>query len=162
RDRAAAHVAPRPQLSRRRRDLGARQRVPARRRPPRGAGNSARGTHLAGHLPARTWPGFRAHENHGRRARRRGRRAPPPPAALPLFVRGGAILALGPVVQHLTGYAPSALTLLVYPERKSASYPEGVTVFPLYEDDGETNAYQNGRHATTFIECEAGDGRATI
>src|SRR5207245_2063017 len=47
---------------------------------------------------------------------------------LPLLVRGGAILPLGPVVQH-TGERPlDELTLQIY--------PEGTSRFELYEDDG--------------------------
>ena len=51
---------------------------------------------------------------------------------LPLFVRAGAIMPMGPVVQHLTGEPPDEITLLIY--------PEGASSFTLYEDDGETNA----------------------
>ncbi len=50
---------------------------------------------------------------------------------------------MGPVVQHLTNYAPDEITLLVY--------PEGASSFTLYEDDGETNAYRNGRFALSEI-----------
>ena len=51
---------------------------------------------------------------------------------LPLLVRAGAILPLGPVVQH-TGERPlDELTLQIY--------PEGASRFELYEDDGRSNA----------------------
>jgi alpha-glucosidase (family GH31 glycosyl hydrolase) len=60
---------------------------------------------------------------------------------LPLFVRAGAIIPLGPVTQNLKGYAPEEITILVYPEAASS--------FTLYEDDGETNAYRNGHFALT-------------
>jgi len=68
---------------------------------------------------------------------------------LPLFIRAGAILPMGPLVQHLSGYRPEQLTLLVYPEQRST--------FTLYEDDGETNAYRHGHFATTTIECLKSD-----
>ncbi len=55
---------------------------------------------------------------------------------LPLFVRCGAIVPLGPTVQHLSSYAPDEITLL--------TYPEGSTRSSLYDDDGETNAYRGG------------------
>ena len=51
---------------------------------------------------------------------------------LPLLVRAGAILPLGPIVQH-TGERPlDELTLQIYPRGRSG--------FGLYEDDGRTNA----------------------
>ena len=66
---------------------------------------------------------------------------------LPLLVRGGAILPLGPVVQH-TGERPlDEVTLQIY--------PEGTSRFELYEDDGRSNAYRRGHHALTSITCVA-------
>jgi alpha-glucosidase (family GH31 glycosyl hydrolase) len=65
---------------------------------------------------------------------------------LPLFVRCGAIVALGPTVQHLSSYAPDEITLL--------TYPEGSTRSSLYDDDGETNAYRGGRFAWTTFSVE--------
>jgi alpha-glucosidase len=73
---------------------------------------------------------------------------------LPLLVRAGAILPLGPVVQH-TGERPlEELTLQIY--------PEGASHFELYEDDGRSNAYRQGRHALTPIACVAEAGRVTV
>jgi alpha-glucosidase (family GH31 glycosyl hydrolase) len=40
---------------------------------------------------------------------------------LPLFVRCGAIVPLGPTVQHLSSYAPDEITLLTYPEGSTRS-----------------------------------------
>src|SRR5262252_8137278 len=72
---------------------------------------------------------------------------------LPLLVRAGAIVPMGPVMQH-TGERPlDELTLLVYPEARSH--------FELYEDDGRTNAYRRGAHALTRFDCEA-DARRVI
>jgi alpha-glucosidase len=65
---------------------------------------------------------------------------------LPLFVRCGAILPLGPMVQHLSSYAPDEITLL--------TYPEGSTRSSLYDDDGETNAYRGGGFAWTTFSVE--------
>jgi alpha-glucosidase (family GH31 glycosyl hydrolase) len=62
--------------------------------------------------------------------------APAPLDRLPLFVRSGAILPLGPVTQHWDGRLPADMTILVYPEGRSS--------FTLYEDDGETNSYRTG------------------
>ena len=65
---------------------------------------------------------------------------------LPLFVRCGAIVPLGPTVQHLSSYAPDEITLL--------TYPEASTRFSLYDDDGETNAYRGGAFAWTTLSVE--------
>jgi alpha-glucosidase (family GH31 glycosyl hydrolase) len=73
---------------------------------------------------------------------------------LPLLVRSGAIIPMGPVVQH-TGERPlDEVTLLIY--------PDGTSRFDLYEDDGRTNAWRQGRHALTPIECVAEAGRVTV
>jgi alpha-glucosidase len=73
---------------------------------------------------------------------------------LPLLVRGGAIVPMGPVVQY-TGERPlDELTLQIY--------PEGTSRFELYEDDGRTNAYRRGRYALTPIECDARRDRLTV
>lgn len=58
-------------------------------------------------------------------------------AALPLFVREGALLPHRPLVQH-DGEAPA-------PELQLDAYPaERESAFTLYEDDGETLSYQAG------------------
>jgi alpha-glucosidase (family GH31 glycosyl hydrolase) len=73
---------------------------------------------------------------------------------LPLLVRAGAILPLGPIVQH-TGERPlDELTLQIY--------PHGTSRFGLYEDDGRTNAYRRGVYALTPIVCTAQPGRVSI
>ncbi|HEV8531936.1 MAG TPA: TIM-barrel domain-containing protein [Methylomirabilota bacterium] len=73
---------------------------------------------------------------------------------LPLLVRAGAIVPLGPVVQH-TGERPlDEITLLVY--------PEGASSFELYEDDGRSNAYREGHRALTRFECVTGPKDVTL
>jgi alpha-glucosidase len=60
---------------------------------------------------------------------------------LPLFVRAGAILPLGPVMQH-TGERPTdPLTLLLFASSRS---PQADASSLLYEDDGETLDYRGG------------------
>ncbi len=64
---------------------------------------------------------------------------------LPLYVRGGAILTLGPVLNY-TGEAPlDPLTLDVY--------PSGTSEWTLYEDDGISFEYEQGLSATTHFSC---------
>lgn len=60
---------------------------------------------------------------------------------LPLFVRRGAIIPMGPEVQYSSEQPLDPLTLEIYPGADGS--------FNLYEDDGETNAYQNGAYAET-------------
>jgi alpha-D-xyloside xylohydrolase len=64
--------------------------------------------------------------------------------AVPLYVRGGSILTLGPVVQHTRDSFAGPLDVQVYPGRDGQ--------FTLVEDDGSTSAYQAGNlRKTTFI-----------
>src|SRR5262249_4327041 len=73
---------------------------------------------------------------------------------LPLLVRGGAIVPMGPVIQH-TGERPlDDISLRIY--------PEGSSRFELYEDDGRTSAYQRGQYALTALECAASPGEVTV
>jgi alpha-glucosidase len=69
-------------------------------------------------------------------------------------VRAGAILPLGPVVQHTTERPLDEITLLIY--------PDGASRFELYEDDGRTNAYRQGHHALTPFECLTGPDGVTV
>ena len=58
---------------------------------------------------------------------------------MPLFVRAGAILPLGPIRQYISEPVPAdrdALTVNVYPGADGA--------FRLYEDDGVTFGHQRG------------------
>jgi hypothetical protein len=69
-------------------------------------------------------------------------------------VRAGAIVPLGPVVQY-TGERPlDEVTLLIY--------PDGASRFEMYEDDGRSQAYRDGRHALTAFECVAGPREVTV
>ncbi len=92
------------------------------------------------------WTGAR-HEGPG------GITVEAPRDRLPLLVRGGAILPLGPVVQH-TGEPLDELTLQIY--------PDGSSSFDLYDDDGRTNAYRRGHHALTRIQCLTDPDRVLV
>jgi alpha-glucosidase (family GH31 glycosyl hydrolase) len=60
---------------------------------------------------------------------------------IPLFVRQGAIIPMGPDLQYSSEHLLDPLTLAIYPGDDRS--------LTLYEDDGETTAYQNGEYATT-------------
>ena len=66
----------------------------------------------------------------------------------------GAIVPMGPVVQHTAERPLDEVTLLIY--------PEGASRFELYEDDGRTNAYRRGQYALTAFECDASAGGVTV
>jgi alpha-glucosidase len=61
---------------------------------------------------------------------------------VPVFVRAGTILPLGPVIQHTDNLPGGPLDLQVYPGANAT--------FTLAEDDGHTTAYKTGqeRHVT--------------
>ena len=57
-------------------------------------------------------------------------------ATMPLYVRAGAILPLGPVKQFTDERVDDPLTVQIYPGADGA--------FTLYEDDGRSYGYQQG------------------
>jgi len=73
---------------------------------------------------------------------------------LPLFVRAGAILPMGPVMQHSRERPLDELTLRLH--------PEGTSRFELYEDDGRTQGYREGRYARTIFECAVAPTEVTV
>jgi hypothetical protein len=73
---------------------------------------------------------------------------------LPLFVRGGALLPLGSVLQFDGERELAELTILAYPAERSS--------FSLYEDDGVTQAYRRGVRALTEITCTTEGDTVTL
>jgi alpha-glucosidase (family GH31 glycosyl hydrolase) len=63
---------------------------------------------------------------------------------IPLFIRQGAIIPMGPDVQYTSERSLDPLTLEIYRGCDGA--------YTLYEDDGESLAYQNGAFAETRFE----------
>jgi alpha-D-xyloside xylohydrolase len=59
---------------------------------------------------------------------------------LPLYVRAGSIIPLGPVVQYATERPDAPYEIRVYPGADGR--------FTVYEDDDETYAYEQGEYAT--------------
>jgi alpha-glucosidase (family GH31 glycosyl hydrolase) len=103
------------------------------------------------YLPAGAWYDFWTGARHEGPA---GITVEAPLDRLPLLVRAGAILPLGPVLQHTAERPLDELTLRIY--------PEGTSRFELYEDDGRSNAYRRGHHARTALECAATAGRVIV
>ena len=72
----------------------------------------------------------------------------------PLFVRAGAIIPTAPDMDFVGQVPMDVLGLEIFPSASGA--------FTLYEDDGTTFAYLDGRVATTEISCKVGEREATI
>ena len=68
---------------------------------------------------------------------------PAPLARIPLFVRAGSILPMGPVMQYVDEKPMELINVHVYPGRPA--------VFDLYEDDGLTFAYETGAFVKTRL-----------
>ncbi|MEJ2009271.1 MAG: glycoside hydrolase family 31 protein [Acidobacteriota bacterium] len=64
-------------------------------------------------------------------------------ATIPLYVRAGSVLPLGPVEQYATEKTTGPLTLTIYPGREGS--------FSLYEDDGISFNYEKGAYARIEI-----------
>lgn len=62
---------------------------------------------------------------------------------LPLYVRAGAILPMGPVLNHVGESASTELTLAVYAGAEGS--------LDLYEDDGSSYGYQRGEASVTRV-----------
>jgi alpha-glucosidase len=73
---------------------------------------------------------------------------------IPLFVRGGAIIPIGPVKQHDAEVVEERLTLLLYPA-------EGRTT-ELYRDDGISQAYRQGAYRHTRFVSRQERQRVTV
>ena len=95
-------------------------------------GNGARSRSV--YLPSGTrWYDFQSGELHegGQRIT-----AAAPLARMPLFVKAGSIIPMGPVVQHTKESSNTPLTIKVYMGASGE--------FELYEDDGTTYGYERG------------------
>jgi alpha-glucosidase len=96
------------------------------------------------YLPGEPWYDFWTGERLGGQVT-----ADAPLERMPIYVRAGAVLPLGPVVQHSGEWPPDALHLHVYP---------GDGESWLYEDDGHSLAYRSGMFRRTRFVCETEAG----
>ncbi len=72
---------------------------------------------------------------------------------IPVFVKAGSIIPMYPEMLSMGEKAPDPLTFAIY--------PQGYASFNVYEDDGETRAYQQGEYSTQLVECFAPDTEGT-
>lgn len=63
---------------------------------------------------------------------------------LPVFVKAGSIIPMQPVMQYVGEKPVDELTLDIYPTVENGDFH-----FVMYEDDGESQDYQNGEYTTT-------------
>jgi alpha-glucosidase len=98
------------------------------------------------YLPKGEWFDFWTGQRYGGNTRLRLRVTL---ASIPIFVRAGAVLFSQPVVQHTGEMAGQPLRVRVYPGPAREA--------TLYEDDGETLAYQRGGWLLRRVTYEAGD-----
>jgi alpha-glucosidase len=106
-------------------------------------------------LPAGTWHDFWSTQTYEGRDDPAGHLYAAPLDRLPILVRGGTILPLGPVGQHIPDdHRFDQLQLHLWPP-----YPAtGV----LYDDDGRTRAYQRGEFSVTRFAAEGDEKRVIV
>jgi alpha-glucosidase (family GH31 glycosyl hydrolase) len=75
-------------------------------------------------------------------------------ATMPIYVRAGAVLPLGPVKQYVTEKVNGPLTLRIYPGISGESF--------LYADDGESFAYEHGDFTLLSLKWDEGARKLTI
>jgi alpha-D-xyloside xylohydrolase len=80
--------------------------------------------------------------------------APAPYESIPLYVKGGSILPMGPEVQHTAEKLDGPITLWVYTGADAA--------FELYEDDGATYGYEKGAFSTVPVTWDEKAATLTI
>lgn len=73
---------------------------------------------------------------------------------LPLYVRAGSIVAMGPAVQYATEQPEAPYEIRIYPGADAK--------FTLYEDDNETYNYERGEYATYEISWNDKSRRLTV
>ena len=80
-------------------------------------------------------------------------------ATLPVFVRGGTILPMEPLVEDTNQTPRGPLTLRIYPGDPGEGASCGGS---LYLDDGRTMAYRRGDYLRMRFTCHISDGRLHI
>jgi hypothetical protein len=103
------------------------------------------------YLPRGVWHDFWTGERHegGREVRR-----PVDLATIPLYVRAGAVIPMGPVKQYVTERSDDPITLVVYPGADGRS--------TWYEDDGESFDYRRGEWMRVLLDWNDSSRRLTL
>ena len=101
------------------------------------------------YLPKGNWTDFWTGESH---PGEQTLSAQAPIERLPLFVRAGSILPMGPVIQYTDEKPQSSIELRIYPGADGS--------FTLYDDDGKTYGYQ--RHEYSEVPIQWNDNTRTL
>jgi alpha-D-xyloside xylohydrolase len=103
------------------------------------------------YLPRAGWYDFwtGVHHEGGRRLE-----APAPYESLPLYVKAGSIVPMGPELQHTAEKPADPLTVWVYGGAD--------THFELYEDDGVSYGYERGAFSTIPLRWDEAAGALSI
>lgn len=105
------------------------------------AGDGRLDSRLETYLPAGAdWYDFWSNQRHAGGARVT---TACPLDRFPLFVRAGSIVPMSPVMNYVTEKPDAPYEIRVYPGADAT--------FTIYEDDGETYAYEKGRRATVEL-----------
>ena len=80
----------------------------------------------------------------------------------PLFVKAGAIVPTWPEMNYVGQKSADTLVLHLYPPAPGTQSAETHSAFTLYEDDGESFDYLQGRVAVTYIQAETIGGVVTL
>ena len=103
------------------------------------------------YLPKGFWYDFFAEQPPVSGAREIARKAVPLDR-IPVYVRAGAVVPLGPAMQYTAEKAIDPLSVYVYSFANEDLGAEARTSeFALYEDDGISNAYQHGEFERTYL-----------
>ena len=65
---------------------------------------------------------------------------------VPIFVKAGSLIPMGPDIHYVDEKPADPLTVDIYPSANSS--------YTLYEDDGKSNDYKNGKFTRTTLACE--------
>ena len=103
------------------------------------------------YLPAGTWYDFWT----GKSVKAGEGRASAPLETVPLYVRGGAILPMGPEMNYVAEKT-GPLTFTIFPDEN------GLAQLSLYEDDSVSRAYLDGAYRRTSIRYRAAAAQAEI
>lgn len=79
--------------------------------------------------------------------------------SIPLFVKAGSIIPMTSGLQHTEGAIWSNLNLHIYGRGIGGEHQRPITgEYTLYEDDGNSNAYQTGEFSRLKVRFQEGDG----
>ncbi len=105
--------------------------------------------------PNTTWYNYYTGERYEGGENGRTLRVPAGLTEIPVFVKAGAIIPMGPDVNYADEYPLDPLTLDIY--------PRGTSTYTLYEDDGTSRKYQTeNAYSTTTYTCTQVGGTVTL